>query len=108
MAYHLVDALGYRLRACSNCRRLRVVPKSVFTPNAVDGLYMAGKDAGQGGKLSKDQGQADFDPDGFSGCPRCGSKQFERTHRTWLERKLNRPLMARCVACSRRFPFPRV
>jgi len=103
-----VEALGYRLRACSNCRRLRIVPKSVFAPNEKGAGYPAGNAPGQDGKLIGVQVHVDFDPDGFSGCPRCGAKQFERTHRTWLERKLKRPFMARCVACSRRFPFPRV
>jgi hypothetical protein len=107
-AYHLVDALGYRLRECSNCRRKRIVPKSIFTPNGQGAIYQADGASVKEGELSQASMMADFDPDGFSGCPRCGRKQFERTHRTWLERKLNRPLMARCTACSRRFPFPRV
>ncbi|MGH9431602.1 MAG: hypothetical protein ACRD3T_08670 [Terriglobia bacterium] len=105
--YHLVEALGYRLRACSNCRRKRIVPKRVFTPNGQGGVYQADAST-KNGELPPSPGQVDFDPDGFSGCPRCGDKQFERTHRTWLERRLNRPLMARCLSCSQRFPFPRV
>ena len=106
--YHLVEALGYRLRACSNCRRKRIVPKSIFTPNGEGTVYQVNGAATKDRELPSGQGRADFDPDGFSGCPRCAGRQFERTHRTWLERKLNRPLMARCLSCSRRFPFPRV
>ena len=38
-------------------------------------------------------------------CPSCGSSKYHRTERTALERALQRPPMARCEKCGKRFPY---
>jgi len=38
-------------------------------------------------------------------CPSCGSSKYHRTERTALERALQRPAMARCERCGKRFPY---
>ena len=38
-------------------------------------------------------------------CPSCGSTKYHRTERTALERALQRPPMARCERCGKRFPY---
>jgi len=40
-------------------------------------------------------------------CPSCGSSKYHRTERTALERALQRPAMARCERCGKRFPYVR-
>ena len=40
-------------------------------------------------------------------CPACGSAKLHRTHRTKLEHVLQRPPMARCEKCGKRFPYLR-
>ncbi|HEX5484019.1 MAG TPA: hypothetical protein VFZ08_15460 [Terriglobia bacterium] len=49
---------------------------------------------------------ANFDPDGFDGCPRCGNASFDRAPRNWVERGLGLAHMARCRACGKRFAYP--
>jgi DNA-directed RNA polymerase subunit RPC12/RpoP len=44
--------------------------------------------------------------EGYHVCPHCGSTLYRRSHRRWYERMLNRPKMARCSRCDRRFPYP--
>lgn len=44
--------------------------------------------------------------DEFDCCPRCGSPLFRRSRRTFFERFLKRPRMARCIRCAYRFPYP--
>jgi hypothetical protein len=107
----LVRLLGYRLRRCSRCRRWRVLPPGPFLgPKAsTEPDYGSNVTATPGetrGSVSLQWATDPFDPDGFSGCPRCGGLQFERTRRRWLERTLKRPRMARCRACRKRFPYP--
>ena len=41
-----------------------------------------------------------------AGCPKCGSTHYGRSRRTFLERLLKRPRMARCMRCGHRFPYP--
>jgi transcription elongation factor Elf1 len=38
-------------------------------------------------------------------CPSCGSSKYHRTERTALERAMQRPPMARCEKCGKRFPY---
>jgi len=38
-------------------------------------------------------------------CPSCGSPKYHRTQRNALERALQRPPMARCERCGKRFPY---
>ena len=38
-------------------------------------------------------------------CPSCGSSKYHRTQRTALEKALQRPPMARCEKCGKRFPY---
>jgi len=40
-------------------------------------------------------------------CPSCGSTKYHRTQRTTMERALERPPMARCERCGKRFPYLR-
>jgi hypothetical protein len=40
-------------------------------------------------------------------CPACGSTKYHRTERTTMERVLQRPPMARCEKCGKRFPYVR-
>jgi transcription elongation factor Elf1 len=40
-------------------------------------------------------------------CPSCGSSKYHRTERTALERAFQRPPMARCETCGKRFSYVR-
>ena len=44
---------------------------------------------------------------GIIRCPACGSTKHHRTQRTKLEHVLQRPPMARCEKCGKRFPYLR-
>src|SRR5579863_2189010 len=98
LRHKLARKLGYELRKCARCRRMRLIHRGSrpATPAnaAPETAYIA---------------STFHDPDGFNGCPRCGEKHFHRSQRGWLERVLlRRPPMARCVACRHRFPIPQV
>jgi hypothetical protein len=86
--YTLAKAFGYRLRKCSRCRRLRLLPRHGETHET------AGVD------------DAGFQPGAADACPRCGSKDYRRSRRRWWERLIGRGPMARCRACRQRFPYP--
>ena len=42
----------------------------------------------------------------YSSCPFCGNMRYRRSRRRWFERMLKRPRMARCLKCTKRFPYP--
>ena len=50
---------------------------------------------------------ADDDEEDYRICTRCGGGVYRRSRRTWLERMMKRPRMARCMKCNHRFPYPR-
>jgi len=63
----------------------------------------------QDGAAASQERPAFHDPDGFNGCPRCGTLNFRRSRRNWLQKELlRRPPMVRCNACGYRFPAPQV
>ena len=98
----LARSLGYDLRKCARCRKLRLIDRGKK-------MMPAGRTSltAEGGAGAPAYAPAVFvDPDDFHGCPRCGGPEFHRTRRRWLERVLSRPLMARCRACGHRFPIP--
>lgn len=83
----LARALGYRLKRCGGCHRLRLLPahpksdpRAIRQP--VDSPDVAAKTAK---------------------CPYCGSADTRRSRRRWYDRLMKRPRMARCRACRRRF-----
>ena len=49
--------------------------------------------------------QAKSSNDAVPKCPSCGSAKYHRTERTALEKALQRPPMARCEKCGKRFPY---
>jgi len=55
-------------------------------------------------KQVRDADSSDFE---MPSCPSCGSTKHHRTQRTTLERVLERPPMARCERCGKRFPYLR-
>ena len=55
-------------------------------------------------KQVPDADSSDFD---MPRCPSCGSTEYHRTQRTTMERALERPPMARCEKCGKRFPYVR-
>lgn len=97
LAYQIAKVLGYRLRACSRCRRRRLLRENTFAPRAI---YARKPDGG------RPEPSAAFDPDGFNGCPRCGAMNFDRTPRNWYEKLRRNAPMARCQACNKRFTYP--
>lgn len=101
LRHKLAKQLGYDLRKCARCRKLRLLRRK-----------KRGADAGasaQPDAAIPQERPAFHDPDGFNGCPRCGATNFRRSRRNWLQRELlRRPPMVRCAACGYRFPAPQV
>lgn len=56
-------------------------------------------------KVSEDSAHAKSVNDDVPKCPSCGSSKYHRTERTALEKALQRPPMARCERCGKRFPY---
>ena len=57
------------------------------------------------GEVPQEAAQARSSNDDVPKCPSCGSAKYHRTERTALERALQRPPMARCERCGKRFPY---
>ena len=57
------------------------------------------------GEVPQEAAQARSSSDDVPKCPSCGSAKYHRTERTALERALQRPPMARCERCGKRFPY---
>ncbi len=92
LLYSLARMSGYRLRMCSRCRHLRLIPRHPEAPHHI-----------ATGSADGSRSEGCFN----SGvCPRCGSKNFRRSRRRWYEQVLRRSPMARCRACRARFPYP--
>ena len=108
----LARQLGYELRSCARCRKLRLLsrrkkrPANTGTePEQING---AADPSATASPASQDPA-AFYDPDGFNGCPRCGEMRFHRSRRNWLESAvLRRPPMVRCSECGYRFPAPQL
>jgi len=108
LTYHLLRALGYRLRSCARCRRRRLLPENAFKRRGGVPLHSYAMNAARAGQDRPATSWAgDFDPDGFDGCPRCGGRDFKPSPRNWFERGLRRAPMARCQSCNRRFTYPK-
>jgi hypothetical protein len=103
LRYKLARQLGYELRKCARCRKLRLLPRRKKRTTEAEA-------ASEEAAAAPVQDPAAFyDPDGFDGCPRCGRMKFHRSRRGWLERGvLRHPPMVRCSACGYRFPAPQV
>jgi hypothetical protein len=86
--YALVKLFGYRLRMCSRCHRLRLTPR---------------RPERTAPRVERNQASKAEIP---GACPRCGKKDFRRSHRLVWERMLLRGPMVRCRACHTRFPLP--
>jgi transcription elongation factor Elf1 len=59
------------------------------------------------GEVPQAAAQASSSSDDVPKCPSCGSSKYHRTERTALEKALQRPPMARCEKCGKRFPYVR-
>ncbi len=57
------------------------------------------------GEVPQAAAQARSSSDDVPKCPACGSAKYHRTERTALEKALQRPPMARCERCGKRFPY---
>jgi len=102
--HKLARALGYDLRKCARCRKLRLLRR-----RKKRGADVAAGALEQADTAAAQERPAFHDPDGFNGCPRCGTMNFRRSRRNWLQREvLRRPPMVRCAACGYRFPAPQV
>ena len=98
----LVRKLGYEMRKCARCRKLRLLNRSQWAGRSSSATYAS---EGEGPPAA----ERFRDPDGFHGCPRCGEDRFRRSRRNWIDRVLlRRPPMARCEECGYRFPIPQV
>jgi hypothetical protein len=89
--YNIAHLLGYRLRLCGGCRRLRLVAR---TPAAEPEVI----------RTTEVKTLTSTPPNNSPACPYCGSTDFRRSRRRWYDYLLKRPKMARCRTCRRRFP----
>lgn len=83
--YTVARVFGYRLRKCSRCRRLRLLPRHE-RPAPSEASDPGSKPAP-------------------AACPRCGSTDYRRSRRGWWERLVGHGPMARCRTCHQRFPY---
>jgi hypothetical protein len=91
LLYALAKSLGYRLRMCSRCHRLRFIPRELGRSNGASPIKTAPAPA----------------PALKGACPSCGKTDYRRSRRLIWERFVLRGPMARCRACHARFPMPR-
>ena len=56
-------------------------------------------------EVPKQEARSDSSDADMPRCPSCGSTKHHRTQRTTMERVLERPPMARCERCGKRFPY---
>jgi hypothetical protein len=136
LVYALVWKCGYRLRRCSRCRSPRFIPRHIRVDGQIAASHadvsspggpppttpespprmrrgIEGVDGAVAAATREPlQSQADEmvepakparDP---KSCPRCGSKHYHRSRRSFFEHLLLRPKMARCNKCRYRFPHP--
>ena len=87
--YELAKVFGYRLRMCSRCHRLRVVPRH---PRHTDEKPTTGSAT---------------PPPSYGTCPKCGKTDYRRSRRLLWEHLIFRGPMVRCRACRTRYPQPR-
>lgn len=88
LLYALAKVFGYRLRMCSRCRRLRLLPR-------------------RGERIARGEERKPRPESKVPGaCPQCGEKDYRRSRRRWWERAIRRGPMVRCRACRTRFPMP--
>jgi hypothetical protein len=105
--YAIAKVFGYRLRACSRCRRLRLLPRQGERREASEVDVVASEPrAADASPRSGRTNDADSQPPAADACPHCGSKDYRRSRRLWWERLIGRGPMARCRACRYRFPHP--
>ena len=109
LRYSLAKVFGYRLRLCSRCNRLRLIPgefleKSHSELPASPIPAPAAEEPLEPPSPEPQQEAAPYDP--LRACPYCGATRYRRSQRRWYERLMGRPPMARCRACYRRFPYP--
>lgn len=130
--YGLATVLGYSLRRCGNCRRYRLVrrlgsgphrygpsddeyARVAVTPAAAmappdlpsNGNSPATGAVAAGSSCASPTQESERRPHQYTHpCPRCGSREYRRSHRTWLERRRGIRAMYRCRKCSERFSLP--
>ena len=90
LLYALAKAVGYRLRMCSRCHRLRLVPR--YPKPAVK-------------EAVPDPAPR---PPVQGACPKCGKIDYRRSRRLFWERLIFRGPMVRCRSCRARYPLPRL
>ena len=132
--YLVVRRFGYHLRRCSRCRLPRFIRHREHSDpgeGSTQGLISQAQPltAPPGPEpISEPDAAGDESPivlkpvktppvmpreeiekpaDNPRTCPRCGSTYVRRSHRTFFERLIRRPKMARCKVCDHRFPLPR-
>ena len=90
LLYAGAKLLGYRLRMCSRCHRLRLVPRH---PD----------------KLSEEKPVSAPAPSHplLGACPNCGKVDYRRSRRTFWEHVIMRSPIVRCRACRTRYPLPK-
>jgi len=89
LLYGLARAFGYRLRMCSRCHRLRLIPRQSKRPSG----------------NSTEQPASPREVKGA--CPSCGKVDYRRSRRHFWEHVLLRGPMVRCRGCRTRFRMPR-
>ena len=120
LLYWLANAFGYRLRLCGRCRSYRLFRRggeshgsrsrepqeeqpsqAQPTATATAAAEAQAAPAASGSNPSQEQPR-----ERTYSCPRCGSKDYRRSRRRWLERRQGSPPMLRCRSCNHRFPLP--
>ena len=90
LLYAGAKLLGYRLRMCSRCHRLRLVPR-----------HPAKRSGEKSAPVSLPLRPL------TGACPNCGKIDYRRSRRTLGEHVLLRGPMVRCRGCRTRYPLPR-
>lgn len=110
--YWLAKALGYRLSRCGGCHRFRLVSRRSYDDQPTSLPVSEPKPQGQTGEPVTFRTPAvPRDPvttprlNSPNSCPRCGNPDYQRSPRTIAERRRRTGPMARCLACSFRYPL---
>src|SRR5947207_10016189 len=108
LLYWLAEAFGYRLRTCGRCRSYRLFkrgasrgshspqhgaeetsqPDPAPQETATATAPQPAVDTGGSSPPQEEPRQG-----GRHACPRCGSKDYRRSHRSWWERRRGSPPM---------------
>lgn len=97
-----------RLAVCANCGRWRVMPRGEMKrrrrANSQSPQLELVETSAPAGKRVEEIRSAKRTSTSAT-CPRCGSQEIRRSHRTFWENLSGSPPMMRCRSCRHRFPY---